>query len=124
MPDPYGCAVVMKCDNITKLEEHICALSEKLNVTVFELVSVELIKSGSEPGQHLPVGPCPRDIMKQANAIIAAQKQAQREKWRQSKKQKQAEDTESEIQARREKARQGKKRKRAEDTESEIQTRR
>ena len=30
MPDDNGCAVVMRCDDITELEQYICSLSEKL----------------------------------------------------------------------------------------------
>ena len=41
MPDPNGTAVVMKCADMSELQEYLCCLSLQLNSDFFEIVPVE-----------------------------------------------------------------------------------
>ena len=41
MPEPNGTAVVMKCNNITMLEQYLCFLSLELSSELFEIVPVQ-----------------------------------------------------------------------------------
>ena len=41
MPDANGTAVVMKCGDITMLEQYLCSLSLELNSELFEIVPVQ-----------------------------------------------------------------------------------
>ena len=46
MPDPNGTTVVMKCDDVSQLEQYLCSLSVQLNVECFEVVPVEFYAPG------------------------------------------------------------------------------
>ena len=48
MNDSNGTAVVMKCDDVSQLEQYLCSLSVNLNVECFEVVPVEFYAEHSK----------------------------------------------------------------------------
>ena len=48
MPDPNSTAVVMKCDDVSQLEQYLCSHSVQLNVECFEVVPVEFYAEPSK----------------------------------------------------------------------------
>ena len=100
MPDPNGTAVVMKCDDVSHLEQYLCSLSIQLNAECFEVVPVEFYAEHSK-----------------AKCISASNV------FENSRKRKRLEKTVCEKEKTLQKAREYKKRKILEETESVKQTR-
>ena len=100
MPDSNGTAVVMKCDDVSQLQQYLCSLSVQLNVEGFEVVPVEFYAEHSK--------------IKCFFASNAGEN---------SRKRKRFEETVVEKEKRLQKAREYKKRKSLEETEREKQTR-
>ena len=48
MPDPNGTAALMKCDDVSQLEQYLCSLSVQLNVECSEVVPVEFYAEQSK----------------------------------------------------------------------------
>ena len=93
MPAPNGNAVVVKCDNITDLEDYLFRLSKRLNTCLFDIVSVQL---KSSPLEH-DIRILDHDHQyEKANAIIVLKKQARLEKSKEYKRRKLSQETQFE----------------------------
>ena len=101
-PDDNGTAVVMKCNNIVHLKQHICSLSRKLNTNLFEIVPVQINISQCKRTRLEKDREYQKKIrLEQSRSPL---KQVELEKVRESQKRKRSQETDSERQHRLEKA--------------------